>query len=153
MYQNIIKKVIYNYKVVEMENKIKFLEIIQNIITRMSSNCFMLKGWTVTLVAGVFALSSKESNSMFFLIAYVPVILFWFLDSYYLQLERKYRKLYNIIIQKDYSEIDFNIVILPSSFTDKTYFVQSLLSCTEIGFYLPTALLIVVVILISSISI
>ena len=59
-----------------MENKIKHLEMIQAIITRMNSNSFMLKGWAVTLVAGVFALASKEANEFYFLIAFIPVILF-----------------------------------------------------------------------------
>lgn len=129
-----------------MDNRIKFLEIIQNLITRMSTNSFMLKGWAVTLVAGTFALSNIESNNLFFLIAYVPIILFWFLDAYYLQLERKYRKLYNDTLEKPCDEIDFRIFVLPSKFEDKTYFYQSLLSRTEIGFYLPMALLVAVVI-------
>lgn len=129
-----------------MDNKIKFLEIIQNLITRMSTNSFMLKGWAVTLVAGTFALSNMESNNLFFLIAYVPIILFWFLDAYYLQLERKYRKLYNDTLEKPCDEVDFKILVLPSKFEDKTYFCQSLLSRTEIGFYLPMALLVAVVI-------
>lgn len=129
-----------------MDNKIKFLEMLQNIITRMSTNSFMLKGWAVTLVAGTFALSSIESNNLFFLIAYVPIILFWFLDSYYLQLERKYRQFYNEILEKSNDEIDFKILILQSKVECKTCFYQSLFSCTEIGFYLPMALLISIII-------
>ena len=132
-----------------MDNKIKFLEMIQGVITRMASNSFMLKGWAVTLVAGTFALSAKESNSLFFLIAYVPIILFWFLDSYYLQLERKYRKLYNVTTEKEPECIDFKLSVIPSSFDDKTCFHQSLFSRTEVGFYLPTALLVAVVIILS----
>lgn len=36
-----------------MNNKIKHLEMIENIIERMSKNCFQLKSWTMTLVAGI----------------------------------------------------------------------------------------------------
>ena len=32
------------------ENKLKHLEFIQNIITRMNSNSFVIKGWSITLV-------------------------------------------------------------------------------------------------------
>ncbi len=135
-----------------MDNKIKFLEMIQNIITRMSTNSFMLKGWSVTLVAGTFVLSNVESNNLFFLIAYVPIILFWFLDSYYLQLERKYREFYNEILEKHNDEIDFKIIILQSKVERKTCYYQSLFSCTEIGFYLPMALLIAIVIALSLIK-
>lgn len=39
-----------------MESKIKHLEMIQGIINRMASNSFYLKGWAVTLVAGIFAI-------------------------------------------------------------------------------------------------
>ena len=41
-----------------MENKIKHLEIIQGIINRMAGNSFALKGWAVTLIAGIFALAN-----------------------------------------------------------------------------------------------
>lgn len=47
-----------------MENKLKHLEMIQGIINRMASNSFALKGWSVTLVAGIFALSSKDASSI-----------------------------------------------------------------------------------------
>ena len=65
----------------------KYLEMIQDVVKRMATNSFMLKGWAVTLVAGIFALSAKDTNKIFFIVAYIPIILFWFLDSYYLQLE------------------------------------------------------------------
>jgi len=132
-----------------MEIKIKYLEMIQGIINRMASNSFMLKGWAVTLVAGIFALSAKGSNSLFFLITYVPIILFWFLDSYYLQLERKYRKLYNTNTDKKSEEIDFKMPVFPSSLDDKTCYYQSLFSRTEFGFYFPLAILVAVVIIMS----
>ena len=80
-----------------LDAKIRFLEMIQSIMTRMSTNSFMLKGWAVTLVAGIFALSAREANSMYFLISYVPVFLFWFLDSYYLKLERQFTHFYDIM--------------------------------------------------------
>lgn len=59
-----------------MENKIKHLELIQSVILRMASNTFALKGWAVTLVAGIFALASKDNDKMYFLVAYIPNIIF-----------------------------------------------------------------------------
>lgn len=76
------------------ENKLKHLEMIQGIINRMASNSFALKGWAVTLVAGIFALASKETDKIYFLIAYAPIAFFWFLDSFYLLQERLFRSLY-----------------------------------------------------------
>jgi len=43
-------------------NVIKHLEMLQVVISRMAANSFILKGWTVTLVAGNFVLSSTDSG-------------------------------------------------------------------------------------------
>ena len=43
-----------------MKNKVEHLELIQKVINRMANNSFLLEGWAVTLVAGIFALSSKD---------------------------------------------------------------------------------------------
>ena len=91
------------------ESKLKHLEMIQGIINRMASNSFALKGWAVTLVAGIFALASKDTDKIYFLIAYVPIVVFWFLDSYYLLQERLFRSLYGKVRQLPENEIDFDM--------------------------------------------
>jgi len=78
-----------------MENKLKHLEFIQLIITRMNVNSFLLKGWCVTIVAAVFALYASNQNICVIIIGVLPTIIFWFLDAYYLTQERKFRGLYN----------------------------------------------------------
>ena len=95
----------------DMDNKLKYLEMIQNLIERMANNCFLLKGWSITLITVIFALADQTLKQDYFLFAYIPVIAFWFLDSYYLQLERKYKVLYEIAIKKDINEIDFDLSI------------------------------------------
>lgn len=92
-----------------MECKLKHLEMIQAIITRMASNSFLLKGWSVTLVSALFALAAKDSNSFFISVAYIPCICFWILDAYFLRQERLYRALYNSIRLKKEADIDFNM--------------------------------------------
>jgi hypothetical protein len=72
-----------------MENKRAHLEMIQGVINRMAGNSFLLKGWTITLVAALFALAQKESNPMFMYLAYFPSTVFWALDAYYLRQERR----------------------------------------------------------------
>lgn len=111
----------------------------------MSANSFMLKGWAVTLVAGIFALSSKDSNSMYVLLAYAPVILFWFLDAYYLMIERQYKNLYDLSTDKAAIEIDFKIKRPKASTKNKTCYLQCLFSITEFWFYLPMAILIAII--------
>lgn len=77
-----------------MDRKIAHLGFIQAIITRMGTNSFLLKGWSITLVAAIFALSAKDADHRFILLAYFPVIVFWGLDGYFLHQEKLFRKLY-----------------------------------------------------------
>jgi hypothetical protein len=77
------------------QDRIKHLEFIQGVITRMNTNSFQLKGWMVTLVSALLALYASNKNVKYIFIAIIPVIIFWFLDAYYLQQERKFRGIYN----------------------------------------------------------
>lgn len=63
-------------------------------IDRLSNISFILKGWAVSLVAALMALAASGSNQGFVLIAYIPIVVFWFLDTYFLMMERQYRDLF-----------------------------------------------------------
>ena len=78
------------------EFMLKEIEIIQDIIKRMAFNSFMMKGWTVTLVAVTLLLKGSEYQVF---IAFIPLIVFWYLDAYFLWQERLYRRLYNWVVQ------------------------------------------------------
>ena len=73
----------------------KEVVIIQDIIKRMATNSFFIKGWAATLVVGTLLL---KGNWYQVWIAYIPILVFWYLDAYYLWQERLYRKLYNWVI-------------------------------------------------------
>ena len=77
------------------DEKLKHLEFIQDVITRMNTNSFQIKGWTVTIIAALLAIFVSSRNNYFILAGIFPNIIFWFLDSFYLQQERKFRGLYN----------------------------------------------------------
>lgn len=125
-----------------MNKKFKHLEIIESAISRMASNSFALKGWTVTLIAGIFVLASKDSDKAYFLIAYIPIMVFWGLDAYYLLQERLFRALYDKIRALDEEEIDFNMDTSLSEFhTGKNKYSKCLTSKTILGFYFPLALI------------
>jgi hypothetical protein len=70
------------------------LALIQGVITRMAGNSFLIKGWTVTLVAGLSALAADKSDRAFAWLAVGVVVIFACLDAFYLALERAYRRLY-----------------------------------------------------------
>ena len=61
----------------------------------MAFNSFIIKGWAITLV--VVALLLKGTNYQVW-IAFIPLLVFWFLDAYFLWQERLYRKLYEWVV-------------------------------------------------------
>ena len=77
------------------EEKRQHLEFIQNVITRMNTNSFQIKGMAVTIVSALIAIYATTTNIAFVFLGIVPTLLFWFLDSYYLQQERKFIGVYN----------------------------------------------------------
>ena len=77
------------------EEKRQHLEFIQNIITRMNTNSFQLKGIAITIVSALLAIYGGTQNVIFIFLGIPSTLLFWFLDSYYLQQERKFRGVYN----------------------------------------------------------
>lgn len=134
-----------------MEKRLKHLEMIQAIVSRMASNSFALKGWAVTLVAGIFALASKDTDKVYFLVAYIPIIIFWGLDAYYLLQERLFIALYNKVRNLSDEEIDFNMNTSPSEFhSEKNSYLWCLISKSIMWFYLPLALISAVIIIITN---
>lgn len=89
------------------ENKRKHLEFIQGVINRLSTNSFLLKGWSVALVSALFVLSTKDTRSAFLFLTYIPAIIFWGLDGYCLWQERLYRSLYRHVRQLPEDQVDF----------------------------------------------
>lgn len=92
-----------------MENKIKHLEMIQSIISRMANNSFLLKGWSVVLVSALFALAAKDANVSFVYLAYFPALAFWILDGYFLWQEKLFRALYDYVRGLAEDKIDFSM--------------------------------------------
>lgn len=135
------------------DEKMKHLEMIQNIITRMANNSFLLKGWVVTLLAGIFALSWNQDGFLHYLLVYIPVFMFWFLDAYYLKQERLYRGLYDQVRQMNNASISFSMVP-PLISTNNSYsYMNVLFSKTEAGFYIPLMLLITIIIVVNNLTI
>lgn len=90
------------------------LSFIQGVITRMNSNSVSMKGWMVAIISGLCAVyASNVSNPcshIYFIVAILVAIIFWCLDAYYLKMERKYRDLYNHVLE-DKVNTDFNMKV------------------------------------------
>jgi hypothetical protein len=70
------------------------LALIQGVVARQAGNSFLIKGWTITLVAGLSALASDKSDRSFAWLAVGVVVVFALLDAFYLAIERSFRRLY-----------------------------------------------------------
>ena len=115
-------------------DKEKHLELIENIISRMANCSFLIKGWTLTIVAAVFGLAAKDSDIKFVIIAYVIIPCFWFLDAFYLSKERQYRSLYDNVRNNTNTDFSMN----SSEFNKgKNTWINSIFSKTLNLFYIP----------------
>jgi hypothetical protein len=134
-----------------MEKKLKHLEFLQLVITRMNVNSFLIKGWAVTLVAAIFAIEAKNSRTMCVFITLVTTFIFWLLDAFYLSQERQYRSLYNVIRIKEEKDIDFDMNASPYNSGRNTW-IGGFFSSTLCLFYITVLSLTIIVSFIMNIS-
>ena len=124
------------------EYMLKEIDIIQDVIKRMGFNSFMIKGWAITLVVVTLLLKWTEYQVG---IAFIPLLVFWFLDAYFLWQERMYRKLYEWVINNRLKTDEYLFDMNAYRFKDK---VQSrfriMFSITLGWFYGSIAVLIVI---------
>ena len=76
------------------------LGMAQSIIQRMANNSASCKTWCITLVSALLVVVAEKAKSDYVEIAYIPIIIFYLLDSYYLALEKRFRMSYNIFIDR-----------------------------------------------------
>ncbi|KKN05200.1 hypothetical protein LCGC14_1089740 [marine sediment metagenome] len=120
----------------------QYFAIIQNVINRTAKNSFLIKAWTVTLIAAIFVLTFSIVNILIFGVLLAITFIFWVLDSYYLSLERVYRRLYQTKVeeynddQKRESMKLFDMDYKPFKKLEQK-FLRIMVSKTEILFYFP----------------
>jgi len=117
------------------ERKHKHLELIQGVINRLSTNSFLLKGWSVVLISALFALSAADSRPAFVFLAYIPASVFWGLDGFFLWQEQLYRKLYDHVRMLKDEDIDFSMNTTPFKADGKITWIKATLSKTLIPFH------------------
>lgn len=88
------------------EEKVMYLQMLQEPIGRMSSTSAIFKGFAATIVAGVSALAFEDINKWILLLAFLPLLCFAFMDGYYLWQERKFKYVYDQV-RIDMRPVDF----------------------------------------------
>ena len=117
------------------ERQLKHLEFVQGVINRLSTNSFLLKGWSVVLVSALFALSAADNRPAFVFLAYIPAIVFWGLDGFFLWQEKLYRELYNHVRQQKDEDVDFSMDTSPFQTETGPNWVKATFSRTLIPFH------------------
>jgi len=137
-----------------MENKenlkeymLKEIDIIQDIIKRMAFNSFMIKGWAITLVVVTLLLKGTEKYQVW--LAFIPLIVFWFLDAYFLWQERMYRKLYEWVINNRLKTEEYLFDMNAYRFKNEVQSIPRIMFSITLGwFYGSIAILVIIYVLI-----
>lgn len=125
-------------------DKEKHLEMIENIISRMANCSFLIKGWTLTIIAAVFGLAAKDSDIKFVIIAYMIIPCFWCLDGFYLSQERKYRALYDKVREREETQSDFSMDTREFKECRNSWFCSTFSKTLNI-FYIPLFLTVLLI--------
>ena len=117
------------------QNKIAYLQMIQNTIDRMSEKESIFKGFAITADVLLIDLLIKNNNIWLLFISIFIIIFLWYHSAYFLHLERLYRIKYNKICDTDI--VDFNMK--PELLDNKTEIKikNSFCSFSLFWFYFP----------------
>ncbi len=125
------------------EYMLKEIDIIQDIIKRMAFNSFMIKGWAITLVVVTLLLKGTEKYQVW--IAFIPLVVFWFLDAYFLRQERMYRKLYKWVINNRLKTEEYLFDMNARRFENEVQSIPRIMFSITLGwFYGPMAILVII---------
>lgn len=129
------EKLLLHLKMDNRSQVLKHLEMIQGVINRLGHDAFLIKGWSMAiLAAGVIFIARSEVQSHAVVMAFfVPIIGFWILDGYFLSQERLFRELYDEIREQDAT--DFAMNIMKHKGKPKCNWVVSIFSVTLNIFY------------------
>ena len=96
------------------DKRVKYLEMLQTVISRMAENQFTLRKWSVGLGTAIIGyVASKDNHPRAAALAIFPAVVFWILDAYYLALEVKFRALFDAakVIDDDRPNFSFGVTM------------------------------------------
>lgn len=73
----------------------KHMDYVQSVIARLGNDSFLVKGWALTVSTAVLAYALAHLDWRVALFAFLPGVLFWYLDSYFLHREKLFRLLFD----------------------------------------------------------
>lgn len=119
--------------------RLKQLEILQGVVTRMAAQCATLKNYCVTISVTIAGFAITLQRPIVALLTLVPILAFAFLDARYLQVERRFRRRFDAVAAEGWDTsptFDMGNKNNPVSPYWPAFF-----SWSVAGFYLPLAVL------------
>lgn len=92
-----------------------------------------MKGWALTVSGALFGFAASHLSWTIATIGLLPIVSFWFLDTYFLRQERLYRALYNAVASQDPAIPPFSLN--PAAYREGNPWLTVLRSSTLILFY------------------
>jgi hypothetical protein len=110
------------------------LAMIRKIINRMVAGSFLLKAWSVAIVAALLAVATNVEHARFAWLALFMAIAFWVLDAHFVRQLGLFRRTYERVQALPESEVDFSMdtAVVDS---EATSFGSALLSRSLGAFY------------------
>jgi hypothetical protein len=120
------------------ELRVKHLEMLQGLITRMAGYGASFKSYCITVVTAVIGFAFTLHRPAVAVLAILPVVAFAVVDAQYLRVERSFRGLFNIVLQESWDTVpsfEINLKHAPAE-----AFLNAALSWSIVWFYAPLAI-------------
>jgi hypothetical protein len=119
------------------ELRVKHLEMLQSLITRMAGDGASFKSYCITVATAVIGFAFTLHRPAIAALALLPVIAFSVADAQYLRVERRFRDVFNLVRKEGWDTMpsfDINLASAPEQ-----SFLNAVTSWSIVWFYAPLA--------------
>ena len=127
--------------------RIKHLEMVQSVVARIAGQGATLKNYCITLTTAICGFAISLQKPFVGLLALLPITMFWLLDTQYLRIERRLRRLFDEVRSKDWGAVPTFEIALRTA--PEVAFAAVLWSWSIVSFYIPLAIGVVMVVFIA----
>ena len=120
------------------ELRVKHLEMLQSLITRMAGYGASFKSYCITVATTVIGFGFTLHRPLLSALAILPVLAFAFADAQYLRVERRFRGVFNLVRAENWEQMpsfEINLEHAPA----EPYW-NAATSWSILGFYAPLAI-------------
>ena len=123
---------------INMEITQTHINTLQSIISRHADYSLNCKTWCVTIISAMIIFFYEERQTLNRFILFLPIIIFYLLDCYYMGLERLFRQKYNEFIERLQTDSKIeNDIILNIKIKEKIiYSLKGFISLSTTPIYL-----------------